>query len=160
MLPISLNKNQIFVFGSNATGFHGAGAAGYACRGDHRNNWRKDEWFLSAMKAPVGSPERIGKWAVFGIARGAQRGKEGLSWAIQTIIKPGQKRSLPLEDIDAQIHELVHFATNSPDTEFLVTPIGEGYAGYTRDEMDSLWEQYLIPPNITFIGRDFGVGST
>ena len=69
-----LASNQVFVFGSNATGFHGAGAAGLGLRGDHRNNWKKDETFRLAMRSPEGSPHRVGKWAVFGVARGFQQG--------------------------------------------------------------------------------------
>jgi hypothetical protein len=36
----SLKPNEVFVFGSNSTGFHGA--AGLACWGDSRNTWRND----------------------------------------------------------------------------------------------------------------------
>lgn len=130
-----LSPNQVFIFGANATGFHGAGAAGFACRGDARVTWRNDIWFLEAMKSPVGSPKRIGKWAVFGVARGFQEGREGKSYAIVTITKPGQKRTTPISEIETQIVELCDFARKLPDLEFLMTPIGGHYSGYTPVEM-------------------------
>lgn len=98
--PITeLEPNDVVVFGSNATGFHGAGAAGLACRGTARNDWREDAWLTTARDAPVGSPARIGTWAVFGKARGPQRGTEGMSYAIETIQTPGKLRSTSLRDI-------------------------------------------------------------
>jgi len=132
--------DDVFVFGSNATGFHGAGAAGLACRGEAFNTWRKDQWFLKAMKAPVGSPDRIGKRAVYGVARGFQEGSEGRSYAIQTIVRPGLKRSTSLAEIQTQLLELWDFSAAHPDWTFLITPLGEGYAGYTHAEMQTVWE--------------------
>jgi hypothetical protein len=41
----SLEADEVFVFGSNRDGFHGAGSAGLACRGDASNSWRSDERF-------------------------------------------------------------------------------------------------------------------
>ncbi len=130
-----LADNEVFVFGSNASGFHGAGAAGYACRGDAANTWRTDPWFLKAMKAPVGSPDRIGKWAVYGVGRGWQKGREGMSYAIQTIERPGMKRSTPLKEIEDQLGELFQFADDHPEWTFLMTPIGAGLSGWTAGEM-------------------------
>lgn len=131
----SLAPNEIFVFGSNRSGFHGAGAAGLACRGDAANTWRDDPWFLKAMKAPVGSPDRVGKWAVYGVGRGWQQGREGMSYAIQTIERPGLKRSTPLADIEEQLGELFRFADEHSEWTFLMTPIGAGLSGYTAREM-------------------------
>jgi hypothetical protein len=37
---------EVLVFGSNRSGFHGAGSAGLAFRGDSRNTWRSDPFFL------------------------------------------------------------------------------------------------------------------
>jgi len=136
MTPITqIAPHQVFVFGSNLDGFHGAGSAGQACRGDPRNNWREDEWFLKALRSPAGSPDRIGKWAVFGQAKGWQRGTEGMSYAIVTVTRPGQRRSIPLDDIKAQLVELCAFCCEHPEWEFLMTPIGAGYAGYSESEM-------------------------
>lgn len=159
-----LRSDEVFVFGSNTRGFHGAGAAGFACRGDALNTWRRDAWFLRAMKSPVGSPERVGKWAVFGVGRGFQRGREGMSYAIETVKRPGARRSTtPLEIYD-QLVELWAFARAHPEWTFLVTPLGEGYSGYTRTEMDEVWEclkaRYGKRANVRFVGRDDGVQAT
>lgn len=144
---------MVFVFGSNGTGFHGAGSAGYAWRGVMANTWRSDNAFLKAMNSPVGSPDRIGKFAVFGVARGFQEGREGKSYAIQTVTRPGAKRSIPLEEIQSQIEELLVFAQQHPEWIFMVAPLGEGYAGYTKTEIDNLWSWALatMPTNLMFI---------
>lgn len=145
----SLNNNEVFVFGSNATGFHGAGAAGFACRGVSKNNWREDQWFLDAMKSPIGSVLRIGNWAVYGIAHGFQSGKNGSSYAIETIKRPGQKRSTSLEEISLQIAELSDFAADHSELKFLVSKIGSSLAGYSIDEIRSVFvSQANLPDNI------------
>ena len=142
-LITTLTPNQVFVFGSNASGFSGAGSAGLACRGDARNNWREDPWFLAAMRAAPGSPDRVGKWAVYGVARGWQQGREGMSYAIQTIEKPGWRRSTPLKVIEDQIVELLRFCAEHPEWQFLGTPIGCGYSGYSASEMEWCWSNAL-----------------
>jgi len=155
-----LASNQVFVFGSNATGFHGAGAAGLALRGDHRNNWRKDTWFKKAMRAPEGSRNRVGNWAVFGVSRGFQQGESGKSYAIQTIERPGEKRSTTRKEIYFQLVELWAFIKEHPEWEFLICPLGEGYAGYTKAEMDEVWafllKKHGTPFNVNFL-RDGSV---
>ena len=149
-----LEPNQVFVFGSNASGFHGAGSAGQAMRGDTRNTWRNDPAFLKAMRAPVGSPDRVGQWAVFGVSHGFQIGKSGCSYAICTVERAGQKRSVTRREIYYQLVELWRFAEAHTELEFLVTPIGQGYSGYSPDEMSEVWN-YLVskhghPANIKF----------
>lgn len=148
-----LEPNEVFVFGSGKDGFHGAGAAGYAMRGTSSNTWRTDEAFLKAMRAPVGHPDRVGKWAVYGVGRGWQRGHEGMSYAIQTIEKPGWKRSTPLDDIKGQIIELLSFCRAHPEWTFLMTPIGCSLSGWMNWEMDdtlsaALEEGEGCPPNL------------
>ena len=146
---------QVLVFGSNAQGFHGAGSAGLAFKNDARNNWREHGQFLKAMKSPIGSPDRIGFRAVFGIARGFQTGTHGSSYAIQTVTRPGEKRSIPLSEIKSQIQELITFANEHPDYNFGVTNIGEGYAGYSREEMNfSIWNTLELPTNIIRIHKN------
>lgn len=101
-----LAEGEVFVFGTNASGFHGAGSAGLAFRGEARNTWREDKFFLRAMSSPAGSIERVGRWAVFGQSRGLMLGTEGMSFGIETIRRPGLKRSTPLFEIEAQLSEL------------------------------------------------------
>jgi len=161
ILVTELGPNDCFVFGSNEQGFHGAGAAGLACRGDARNNWREDKQFLEWVNS---KQLCIGKWAVFGRARGYQQGSCGRSYAIVTVTKPGAKRSITRRQIYAQLVELWGFVKKHFDMTFLIAPLGEGYAGWTREEMDEVWN-YLIgkhglPANVRFIGRKSGVSAT
>lgn len=157
----SLKTNEVFVFGTNATGFHGAGAAGLAFRGKADASgplgWRYDPKMLTAMKAPVGDAARKGNWAVYGIARGPMLGYLGQSYGIQTIMKPGHRRSTTRREIYYQLLELIKYSKENLDKLFLITPIGEGYAGWTFEEMQIVWKfiekQHGIPSNWEFIGR-------
>jgi hypothetical protein len=145
-----LKDNEVFVFGSNASGFHGAGAAGLACRGESRNTWRYDKWFLKAKNSTKGSVERIGKWAIYGEAHGFQKGKEGKSYAIETIKRAGSKRSTSLEFIYEQLEVLMDFARENPQYEFLITKIGSSLAGYTLEEIKSCFQKLKeIPSNVS-----------
>jgi hypothetical protein len=163
--PITtLASGEVFVFGSNRGGFHGAGSAGLASRGDAGLDWRSDRRFRAMMAAPIGSPERVGEWAVFGVARGHQVGLHGQSYAIETIERPGRqyRRGTPLGVIAGQLRELVEFGRSRPDLRFVVTPLGEGFSGYSQPEMAALWRQLdrsgcRIPESFRFVrlaGRD------
>jgi hypothetical protein len=145
---------QVFVFGSNAAGFHGAGSAGFAFRGNARNTWRQDSFFLDALAKSRQTPPVLvrGKLAVFGQARGFQQGTEGSSYAICTVTRPGAKRSISRRDICKQFIELWKFAKAHPELEFRLTPVGCGYAGYSAAEMQEVlaWVigKYGKPENI------------
>lgn len=155
MIVTELKPHEVFVFGSNASGFHGAGAAGLACRGERKNSWRHDEWFLQAMRAEPGSPDRVGKWAIYGQAKGFMQGREGKSYAIVTIKKPGEKRSVSRREIYSQLIELWDFIKSHPEYNFLITPLGEGLAGYTSEEMKVVWDylfqNYGFPFNVCLL---------
>lgn len=130
--PITkLNDNEVFVFGSNKKGFHGAGAAGYASFG--HGDWRKenyDKW----------EPYTKGMWNVKGISKGMQVGKFGKSYAIPTIEYPGKKRSIPLDDIRKSIIGFYKFAFDNHHMIFYVAQEGKmGLNGYSPEEMGSIW---------------------
>lgn len=131
----SLAPNEVFVYGANSSGFSGAGSAGLAVRGTAANTWRTDPWVARARNTPVGHPDRIGKWGVWGISRGWSKGKEGMGYAIETIRHPGQLRSIPLVEIQEQIVGLCVFAREHPEWTFLLTAVGSRYAGYSGNEM-------------------------
>jgi hypothetical protein len=148
---MELKPNQVFIFGSNSTGFHGAGSAGLACRGESKNTWRQDEWFLKAMKSSVGSSDRIGKWAIYGVSRGFQEGSCGKSYAIETIKHPGKLRTTSLEEIEEQLKIMFLFILNNPQFEFLMTPIGTKLAGWSEEEMGRVFDKVClngIPQNL------------
>jgi hypothetical protein len=139
---------KIIIFGSNEQGFHGAGSAGYAMRGDYRNNWREDKAFLAALN---GSDKR-GKWATLGVGRGFQTGRaQGGSYAIATVTRPGAKRSVSVEEIRAQVDQLLLFMREHPDWLFGLTHFGVGYAGWEQSDMLPLWDKILAEPNATLI---------
>jgi len=87
------------------------------------------------LRQPKGTK---GKWAVLGCARGYQEGEDGRSYAIVTVIRPGQKRSVPLPQIREQVNEMYAFARAHPDLIFLVPRAGDrlkpSLNGYTLDE--------------------------
>jgi len=154
-------ENEIFVFGSNSTGFHGEGSAGFAMRGKRavRNApeyipWRQDEIFLKAKNSPIGSTDRIGKYAIYGQPSGLQRGRHGASWGIVTIKHPGRKwhRSISRREIYFQLTDLWQFANQNPSKLILMTPVGCGYSGWSRSEMDEvlkfLIKKHGLPSNI------------
>jgi hypothetical protein len=88
-----------------------------------------------------GDPRRVGRWAIYGVARGHQVGREGQSYAIQTIERPGQRCSTPRRVIYHQLAQLVAFAGERPDLRFIVTNLGEGYSGYQWAEMSVVWRE-------------------
>jgi hypothetical protein len=128
----ALAPQEVFVFGSNAAGFHGAGSAGWAYTGKPGNQYRANNPLL---KRPNGTK---GFWAVLGCAKGYQEGTDGRSFAICTITRPGAKRSTPLESIRQQVQALYSFARAHPDLTFFVTKSGESgkpsLNGYALEE--------------------------
>jgi hypothetical protein len=151
----SLKENEVFVFGSNASGFHGAGSAGMAYRGVAANTWRDDLNFNEALNSPLNSPKRVGNWAVLGQARGFQKGKNGCSYAVETIKRPGLKRSTSLEEITEQLQELKTFAKTHPEFKFLVTKIGSFLAGYSVEEIKSAFIKVIDFPNNIILPQEY-----
>ena len=140
-----LLKNEVFVFGSNLHGFHGAGAAGYASFGISGNHWRE---FNYADK-PNGWK---GMWNVKGIGKGFQEGTEGKSYALATVTRAGAKKSLTLDQIANNIMELYLFATEHPELNFYIAYSNDGRSlnGYTSREIVSCFKRSNIPDNIFF----------
>lgn len=148
-------REKVYVFGSNLRGFHGAGTAGMAMRGESKNTWRHDERFLKAMKAPIGHEDRVGLRAIYGIAEGLQQGTLGKGWAIPTVTRPGARRSISLKNIKNSIKKLWIYASEHPEYDFIYTPLGCGYAGYKPAEMfkiiSELLEELELPKNLHHI---------
>jgi hypothetical protein len=109
---------DVFVFGSNRAGIHGAGAALFA---------------------------RKHHGAIYGQGEGLQ----GQSYAIPTKSTP--YTSLSLDEIADGIVRFIEFALSRPDLTFNVTPVGCGYAGYTREQIKPLFEGYgPLPRNCRY----------
>ena len=111
-----LKKNQVFVFGSNEAGIHGAGAAKLA----HEK---------------------------FGAVSGVGFGLQGQTYAIPT--KDLEICTLPLDNVEYYIYCFLVEAIEYPDTEFLLTKIGCGLAGYSEEQIANLFKGKYIPENVT-----------
>ena len=140
----SLEKNEVFQFGSNKSGFSGAGSAGFATFNKAGNVWRAekyDEW-------PHG---KKGCWNVKGISEGFMKGTCGRSYAIPTVTKPGAKKSISIADIKLSIMSFYAFALAEQQLKFFVaqdaTP---GLNGHSADDMAEAYACMPIPNNIYF----------
>lgn len=105
-----LKHNEVFVFGSNLSGIHGAGAANFACKKG---------------------------WTIWGAGVGLIETSFGKSYAIAT--KDYTVRKLEVNIIQTQISLFLQCSLLRPELTFLVTPIGCGLAGYKPDEMAKLF---------------------
>lgn len=123
-----LEKNEVFVFGSNREGRHGKGAA-YLAR------------------------ERFG--AAYGIGKGIvgqtyaiptrKNVKDNGGWNIVT---------LPLEEIRPHVNDFINFTMVHKELDFLVTEVGCGNAGYKPEEMAPLFLKAIDCENI-FLPQSF-----
>lgn len=147
-LITSLKENEIFCFTSNLQGFHGAGSAGYASFGVSGNRWRE----FNYDKLPNGWR---GKWNIKGVNEGFQQGTDGWSYAIPTVTRPGQKRSIPSAQIESSIKTFYEEASHFSHFKFFVAQgIEDGLSGYTAREMAAMFSCAPIPPNV-FFQEDF-----
>lgn len=139
-----LDKMEVFVFGSNRQGFHGAGSAGFASFNEGGNVWRKYEY----DKKTNGWK---GCWNVKGVAEGFQKGRIGMSYAIPTVYKAGAKRSMPLETIKDSIRSFYAFALSTPKLIFYVAQDAKmGLNGYSPQEMAQVYSFTRPPDNVYF----------
>lgn len=139
-----LKDDEVFVFTSNRQGFHGAGSAGYASFGEFGNVWRNHDYHLK----PDGWK---GKWNVKGCSEGIQEGREGKSYAIPSVTKPGAKRSIPKKKLKENIQRFYKFAEKNPQWKFYVAQDEKpGYNGYSVEEMVEMWSVEYPPDNVYF----------
>lgn len=109
-----LEPNEVFVFGSNLQGIHGAGAAKTAMR-------------LFGAKRRVGVGMTGQCYAI----------------PTRAFMAGGVLRTLPLDTIRSHVDAFMSFAGSNPYTVFLVTPIGTGHAGYLPEEIAPLFQDRL-----------------
>jgi len=144
-----LKDREVFVFGSNLQGFHGAGAAGFATFGVLGNQWRKFEY----DKKPVGWK---GLWTVKGVGEGIQQGTKGWSYALPTVTRAGTKKSLSDKQIQENIKKLYTRAYMNPSWKFFIAysglnPDKVNLNGYTTREIARMFfNAGNIPDNIIF----------
>lgn len=145
---ISLQPNEVFVYGSNLQGFSGAGAAGYASFGRSGNIWRQEGY----AEKPHGWQ---GYWNIKGIAEGLMEGTHGKSYALPTIARAGLKRSLTRESIISHIAKMYACAKAHPELNFLVAGSSANgdfcLNGYSHGELCAMYrEASPIPDNVIF----------
>jgi len=119
-----LKKNEVFVFGSNESGIHGAGAARYAAI---KFGARKGQGFGLMLPNDIG---------------------DGMSFAIPT--KDWNINILGLNDIQFYVDRFGDFAYLNNDLKFYVTKIGCGLAGLTVEQIAPLFRGLLNEDNIVF----------
>lgn len=88
------------------------------------------------------------KYAVehHGAVRGIGKGVQGNSYALPT--KDAQFNVLPLPEIDKYLRELMNYAKIHDKETFLLTPIGTGFAGYTKTDIGKLLHNMHVPKNV------------
>ena len=89
----------------------------------------------------------------FGAVEGQEIGIQGKSYAIPTLGKKMEK--LSLEKISISIDNLYQFADENADLVFLVTKLGCGIAGFTEDEMKSVFYSKEFTPFNVVLPQEF-----
>lgn len=113
-----LKENEVFVFGSNLNGNHLGGAAQTAY-------------------------ERFG--GIWGNGNGIQGiGHDFKSYAFPTL--DTEMKKLPLENIKQSFENLIKVANWCPEKTFYLTPVGQGIAGFIKEEIESVMPE--LPKNI------------
>jgi hypothetical protein len=100
------HHNMIFVFGSNKSGIHGAGAA------------------KAALK-------RGAQW-------GVGEGLTGTCYALPT--KGINITYISLDEVEEAVQRFMKFAHDNPGAHFMVTQVGCGLGGFTKEEIAPLFE--------------------
>ena len=139
---LTLTEDEVFTFGANLQGFHAGGAAGWATSLDPNYNWRTAGY----DKLPNGTK---GKWNEKG-KLGPQVGTEGKSYAIPTVTRAGEKRSIPLSEIKKSIDKFYSFAKSRHHLKFFVAQENKmGLNGHTPLELAGIYSGD-IPENVYF----------
>lgn len=90
----------------------------------------------------------------YGAIYGCGEGRQGNSYAIPT--KGYRIETLPLSQISEHVKSFLDHAEYCPNTQFLVTPIGTGLAGYSIAQIAPMFDG--APDNCVFRdehGRDW-----
>lgn len=93
--------------------------------------------------------------AKYGAIYGQGVGRQGDSYAIPT--KDYVLKVLTLDAIARHIDDFILYAHLNPDDTFMLTPIGTGLAGYSREQIYSLLKQFDVPSNVLFTKEWFNL---
>jgi len=121
---IKRNLTEIFVFGSNLSGIHGAGAALHAKK-------------YYGAKVGIGEGITGNSYAI------PTKGRIG---------KDKKFPILPLDQVEFSLERFIRYAKKQSYLEepslFLLTPIGTGLAGHNKKDIWNILKKHYIPNNV------------
>jgi len=115
------HHNMIFVFGSNKSGMHIAGASKAALR-------RGAQWGIS-------------------------EGLTGTCYAIPT--KESCNSFMDLKEVKIFIETFIKFANNNPGAHFMITQIGCGLSGFTKEEIAPMFKSVTYKKSNCFFDEQW-----
>lgn len=137
-LITSLLENQVFVFGSNPEGIHGAGAAKVAATKYYAT--------LGMGRGMMGQSYGL---VTKNLSPNYFEAESGITYKIAGI------RSVSKTQILLNIIELYLYARSNPEQEFLIAyTLAPNLNGYSSEEMADMFNFVPIPDNIIF-NEDF-----
>lgn len=152
-LITQLKESEVFVFGANEKGFHGAGSAGFAFHAQKGNVWRTNDQFQKALQTLQAKergqnydPENLkGNWAILGEI-GLMQGKIGQSYGIVTTEAPGKQGKVNADFLLQEMKNLMACANTHPKLTFLCVNFGlsrahGGFAWWSPHQLRPLWNQ-------------------
>jgi len=83
----------------------------------------------------------------YGAVYGVGFGRTGDAYAIPT--KDENLQTLPLSTIRAWCWAFIEYARAHPELTFILTPVGTGLAGYTKDQIAPFFVS-IIPMNVRY----------
>ncbi len=82
-------------------------------------------------------------------------GRTGNAYAVPT--KDHLLKVLTLDEIGRHLADFITYAKEHPEDIFMLTPIGTGLAGYSREQIYSLLKQFDVPSNVLFTKEWFNL---
>ena len=125
-----LKNNEVFVFGSNTEGRHGAGAAALA---------------LQCFGAIYGRGVGINGQSYAIPTKKYSKKSNGKEWELIT---------LPISEVAKYVIDFINYTSIHKDLDFLVTRIGCGLAGYTPEQIAPLFVRAKDIENI-YLPQEF-----
>ena len=121
---------------------------------EHITALKKNEVFVFGSNLDGRHGNGAAKQAVadFGAKEGVGEGAAGQSYALPT--KKTTKESLSLEEISKHLLVFLNYAANTHNIKYLVTKFGTERAGYSIQEIASLFKGLNIPLNV-ILPREF-----
>ncbi len=91
----------------------------------------------------------------YGAEYGVGVGRTGNSYAVPT--KDHVLKVLTLDAISRHLADFIEYAKEHAEDTFMLTPIGTGLAGYSREQIYILLKQFDVPSNVLFTKEWFNL---